>query len=79
MFGATVELRSCGNGEIEQASPVIMYRLAHEKKITGLPQIYVLTLSLQDLTYISNKHEESKNHNMHSADSMQHIKGEENK
>ena len=27
-----------------------MYRLPHQKKITGLPQIYILTHSLRDLT-----------------------------
>ena len=27
-----------------------MYRHAHEKKITGLPHIYILTLSLRNLT-----------------------------
>ena len=29
---------------------LVMYRLPHEKKITGLPQIYILTHSLRDLT-----------------------------
>ena len=30
-----------------------MYRLPHEKKMTGLPQIKVLTHSLRDLTSLS--------------------------
>ena len=41
--------------------------IAHEKKIAGLPQIWILTLSLRNLT-----------HRILIPESMQHIKGKKN-
>ena len=41
---------SLHTGTAVSPTNLVTYRLPHEKKITGLPQIYILTHSLRDLT-----------------------------